>query len=728
MQGTTTTNKNITEVYKSLFELNPEATYAVDVNGKFMLFNQATTNLTGYTEKEFSEIHFTEIIDIEYKEKVIKTFEEVLKGNKGVFETKIITKNGNKKIVNVTAVPIFVEEEIRGAIGVAKNVTEQRILEKLMNGQNKILEMITKSEPFPYILDSINLLIEEVTDNGKCTIMQIDETGNYLNVTSSPSLPRKYTNSLVNCPIGELEGSCGTASYSKKVVIVEDIATNILWEKYKKLALENNLKSCWSSPVFDDNENVLGTFAIYHDVTKKPDEYDLQIIEKATYLTSIAIQHYTAKERINFMAYHDALTKLPNRRYFKEKLEEVLNDYKSTSKQFSIMFIDLDRFKLINDTLGHNIGDLFLKEVAKRLRKSLGEEYIVSRQGGDEFTILIVDSNEDKVRQTGKQIIETLKEPFLIENTELFITPSIGISNYPADGTNTTELMKKADMAMYQAKKTGGNSCKLFNEPLEEQSTDRLLMETYLRKALDFKELELFYQPKIDLKTEKVVGVEALLRWNHPLLGMVSPIKFIPIAEETGLILPIGEWVIRTACEKIKEWEKISLEKTTIAVNLSIRQFYQPNLITMLKEIIEETKIDPTKLELEITESMTMDVKSASVILQEIKKLGIKISIDDFGTGYSSFNYIKHFPLDYLKIDKSFINDITNNIQNENIVKIIMLMAKNIGIKVIAEGVEREEQLEKIKEIECDEVQGYLLSKPISEKEIIEFILKKNVK
>lgn len=716
-------NNDLTfEIYKSLFEYNPDATYAILPDGNFALFNEAASKLTGYTSEEIIGTSFEQMIAPDILEKTRFHFNEAVKGNNENFQSVLINKNGKRIAVSIVIVPIIINNMIEGIIGVTKDITEQLILETLKHGQNRILEMITKNKPFQIVLDNITSLFEGISNTGgKCSIMLMDESRTKLSPVSAPSLPSEYVDILDKIQIGENAGSCGTAAFTKQTIIVEDTQSNPLWEKYKEIALQFNLVSCWSIPLLDDKDNVLGTFAIYYDKCHLPNENDIRILNEASYLAGIAVQHYQTKEKINYLAFHDPLTELPNRRMYEEKVSSVLENSKQTENNFSILFIDLDRFKNINDTYGHNIGDELLIEVSKRLRKCVKETDVIARLGGDEFTILLENSNFEIARQVANRIVDVFEEEFTLENIECYITPSIGITVFPTHGKNVSELLKYADGAMYQSKKEGGNQYSFHNPSIEHINNERFTVEYYLRKALENNEFMLHYQPKINLSTNRIVGVEALIRWNNTELGMVQPDKFIPVAEETGLIIPIGDWVIRKACEQLTDWKEKGLDEFTISVNLSIRQFYKPNFISQVKKIIDETGINPSLLELEVTESMTMDVEIAKKILDELKELGVKVSIDDFGTGYCSFNYLKHFPFDYVKIDRSFVNDITHNLQSETLVKIIFLMAKTIGFKVVAEGAETKEQIDILKKLNCDEVQGYFFSKPLPQLEFERF-------
>ena len=708
-------NQNsVIEIYTSFFEHNPDATYAILPNGEFVLFNEAACKLTGYTQEEALGMPFSTVIAPDFLVLTQNYFQQALTGKNEAFQSVLLSKNGERKTVSIKIIPILVDQEIQGIIGVTKDITEQVILETLKQGQNEVLKMITKNQPFDTVLEEITLLFEKISTTGaKCSIMLMDEDHNTLEDGSAPNLPKEYLELLNGLSIGNKIGSCGTAAFTKKMVIVENTLTDRHWEDFHDLATRFNLHACWSIPLIDDHDNVLGTFAVYFDHPRSPDDKDLQLLEEASYLSGIAIQHYKTKEKINHMAFHDPLTGLPNRRLFDEKVEKVLADSNRTLDKFSVLFIDLDRFKNINDTYGHDIGDLFLVEVSKRLTNCLTDNAVLSRQGGDEFTILLKNSSIAAAKEIGNRILQSLDQSFMIEGIEIYVTPSIGISVYPEHGSNSVELLKKADSAMYHAKNEGGNNFKFHDAILEKKDIERLTLENHLHKALENNEFTLHYQPKIDLSSNNITGVESLIRWENPVLGMIRPDQFIPIAEETGMIIPIGEWVLGEACKQLCSWQEQGLGDLTVAVNLSIRQFFNPNLIPSIQKVIEQTGIDPSLLELEITESMTMKVEVAREILNELKTIGVKISIDDFGTGYSSFNYLKYFPIDYIKIDKSFINDITHDVQSENIVQVFFMLAKSIGFKVVAEGVETKEQLEMLRMMNCHEVQGYFFSKPL---------------
>lgn len=424
-----------------------------------------------------------------------------------------------------------------------------------------------------------------------------------------------------------------------------------------------------------------------------------------------------ANKEILYLAQYDTLTGLTNRNYFNIQMEQAITEAKENRQQLAVMFIDLDRFKMINDTYGHRIGDLLLEEASRRIVSAVEDKDIVSRQGGDEFILLLKDVSPDGAEVTVKKILQYLSSPFNLDGKEIHCTLSMGISCFPGDGMDAETLIKYADLAMYKVKETGRNNYKFFNKAMNEEISTKLLLENDLRKALLKNELEVYYQPQLDLQTNRIVAVEALLRWHHPDKGFMSPAEFIPIAEETGLIVPIGEWVLKEACKQTKLWRDQGHD-LSISVNLSNQQLISNTIVEVIKEITSQTELNPQYLTLEITESMAItNLTDTLNKLKELQDFGVNISLDDFGTGYSSLSYLSTLPIDSVKIDKSFINDITNKTKKE-IVKSVSSIAHSRGLTVVAEGVEEEEQLNIVRSLGIGMIQGYYLSKPIPSEEM----------
>lgn len=497
-------------------------------------------------------------------------------------------------------------------------------------------------------------------------------------------------NKLVGKSITEMES---IGSYISNVLMKD--------EKYENLEIQLPRKDDSGTliclfdtfPIFDQNNKLQGAFGRFRDIT----------------------EHYKDQEKINYLAYHDVLTVLPNRRFFMQKITERVN---MDRQPMAIMMLDLDRFKSINDILGHTHGDLLLQAVAQRLQSFVGSNGIVARMGGDEFMILFPKiEDRAQVGAWAEQLIEQCSKPILLHDYELYINLSVGIACYPDDGEDVETLTKHADIAMYRAKECGKGY--MFYAPREnEEGLERIILETSLRKALKNEEFVLYYQPQVNINSREIVGIEALIRWQHPELGLLSPGVFISLAEEVGLITQIGEWVVKTACEQNKAWQQEGLPHVKVAVNLSAHHFLNQNIIHYTKQTLEDTGLDPEFLELEITESIAMDVENAIESIQQLKDIGVKISIDDFGTGYSSLYYLKKLSIDRLKIDQSFVRDIVTDSNDAAIVATIIAMAHNLGLEVIAEGVETIEQLQYLQTQKCEELQGFLFSKPVAAHEM----------
>ncbi|MFF0827007.1 EAL domain-containing protein [Brevibacillus sp. NPDC003359] len=427
-----------------------------------------------------------------------------------------------------------------------------------------------------------------------------------------------------------------------------------------------------------------------------------------------------AKEKIKYLAYHDELTDLPNRRKFNQVLHQSIEKSSQDSSSFAVMVIDIDRFKMINDSLGHSYGDIFLQGVSNRIVESAeGYHATIARMGGDEFTILCATGADRKeAASLADKIIEALKQPFSLKDSEFYISASIGTAIFPDHGTDVVALLKKADTAMYEVKKQGKNGHLFYTSDFDVQLLENIEIESDLRKAIERNELVVYYQPQFHAESNRMIGVEALVRWNHPTKGMLSPGVFIPIAEETGMIYEIGTWVLREACRQMKQWHDKGGPLIPVSVNLSSHQFHQRNLVQYIKNILAETKLAPHFLELEITESMMMDPAVSISILHELNKIGTRISLDDFGTGYSSLSYLKKFPIHKLKIDRSFITDLSRNDNDKAIVATIISMAQHLKLDVIAEGIETKDQLDILTENHCKEIQGYYYSRPLSANEV----------
>lgn len=487
------------------------------------------------------------------------------------------------------------------------------------------------------------------------------------------------------------------------------------------------------SSVFDGNWNnyYKDEKFLRKDLSSFPVEYVISSIKEGNEIVGEVVtfkditQRKQLEEEIKYHAYFDSLTDLPNRVLLKDRLNQGITYAQLKNEKLAVLYLDLDRFKFINDTLGHNIGDILLRDVAKRLSACVPKSATVSRQGGDEFTIYLPNiKSENEVIRIVNLVINSFSKPFTLVDNEIYIKTSIGISLFPDNGDTMETLIKNADTAMYKSKEISGSSYHFFSEGMDTRTFESIKLENDLYKALEQEELVIFYQPQIDYHKKKLVGVEALLRWNHPLHGMISPEKFIPIAEDTGLIVPIGEWVLKEACKQLKEWHKQG-NLISMAVNLSVRQFEQKNLFDTVRSVLKKVDLPPAYLHLELTENLI--VKNTSLTLKTMKKLkalGINIAIDDFGTGYSSLGYLKNMPINTLKIDKSFVKDM--NKDEAAITNTIITLAQNLNLDVIAEGVETKEQAEFLSARNCYLMQGYFFGRPMVSEDIAKNYLTNN--
>lgn len=426
-----------------------------------------------------------------------------------------------------------------------------------------------------------------------------------------------------------------------------------------------------------------------------------------------------AEETIHNMAYYDTLTGLGNR----NKLKEHLVHATSLPTKFAVLFLDLDRFKVINDTKGHSTGDLILHDVANRLNTIIGERGSVFRHSGDEFIVVLSSYEVQKIEEIANSVLQNFSIPFEISGEEYYLTTSIGISRYPEDGEDQETLIKHADTAMYLAKEQGKNNYQFYTSQLDEIKLRKLELENGLRKAIELNQFSLFYQPKFHLESKEIVGTEALVRWFHPTLGLVSPIEFIPLAEETGMIVEIGKWVLKEAVRQNKKWQDNGLRHVSVAVNISVRQLLEKDFVEFVENTLTEYNLEAKFLELEITETIMQDIENSILVLNELKKLGISIAIDDFGTGYSSLSYLKHLPIDTIKIDKSFLDDLEKEAGTNSIVKAIIEMGRTLKFDVIAEGIETEFQAKYLINNYCVHGQGYIFSKPVRSEEIENLLL-----
>jgi diguanylate cyclase (GGDEF)-like protein len=580
------------------------------------------------------------------------------------------------------------------------------------------------------------LVCEAAATGGKftsTTIALVRSDSDYLDIvaTAGPTAEGAWKVTLsVNEAHPEGRGACGRAIRSRRACIINDYFADPHTRAFHARARSDGTKSGASFPLFARGQ-VAGVmiFVATEKDTFTPEFAEL--LQRLADNVSFALESFDradeknkADERIEYLASHDSLTHLPNREMFNELLRHAIDAAGRYRRQFAVLFIDLDRFKIINDSLGHDAGDMLLVETAGRLRRSLRASDVVARLGGDEFVVILEEAAErHDVERVAGELLSALSQPMQLSGHECHTTASIGIAMYPSDGADMQTLTKNADMAMYLAKEDGKNGFRFFTREIKAQSIERLTLEAALRRALERDQFSLHYQPKVDMASGQITGVEALLRWTHPDLGMVSPAQFIPLAEEIGLIVPIGRWVLKEACAQNMAWQRRGLRPVTMAVNLSPRQFADPHLLHDVDEALLASGMSPVLLQLEVTESMVMrNVSRAIKVLDAIQSRGIRLAIDDFGTGYSSMSLMKQFPIDTIKIDRSFVRDLPDDSEDRAIAQAIISMGKALGMTIIAEGVETVEQEAFLRDHSCDEMQGFLFSKPLPPREMADLL------
>ncbi|MDX8378575.1 MAG: EAL domain-containing protein [Gallionella sp.] len=601
-----------------------------------------------------------------------------------------------------------------------KEIATRKLSEQYEQFRSYILDLLFTDRSLQKITECIVLGIEQQNPEMLCSILMLDETGKHLGRAVAPSLPDFYNAALEGVEIGVGVGSCGTAAFTGERVIVEEIATHPYWAPYKELAAQANLGSCWSQPFRASSDKILGTFAIYHHEAHTPSTFDIVIIENTAQLVRLTIERHEARNKIENLAFYDTLTGLANRRMLVDRLQQSRVSSARSAKQCALLFIDLDHFKDINDIMGHDVGDQLLKQVAQRLTTCMREGDTVARLGGDEFVVMLEELSENKVetasqaRIIGEKILSLLRRPYMLAGQAHLNTPSIGATLFYGLQQSADELLKQADIAMYEVKQSGRNALRFFDPQMQKVIEERVAFEIELRNAISQQQFQLHYQIQVD-SSQRPVGAEALIRWVHPERGMIPPVKFIPLAEESGLIISIGQWVLDTACAQIHDWQQNKRSRDLVlAVNVSAPQLRDVNFVNQVQAAVRRHAINPKLLKLELTESMLIDNVEVTIdMMNQLKLIGIQLSLDDFGTGYSSLQYLKLLPLDQLKIDQSFVRDLETDSHDRSIVRTIIAMAQGLDLDVIAEGVENEAQFNRLLSKGCTRFQGYLFCKPM---------------
>jgi diguanylate cyclase (GGDEF)-like protein/PAS domain S-box-containing protein len=731
--GWISTHEDVTELHnqragfdervslQTLIDCLHDNLWVKDVESRFVICNKVTATRMGFAETaDVIGKSDLELLPAELAQKFVDDEQKVIRSGRPLidFEEYVYDSSGGKTWLLTTKVPVRnARGDVFGVAGVSRDMTDRRLSNLLRDGQAQILEMIAMSAPLASILDALARLIESQLSGILCSLLLLDDDGRRLRHGAAPSLAPEYVKALDGAEIGPSVGSCGTAAFRRQPVIVTDILADPLWAEYRELARPHGYRSCWSTQILSVRGETLGVFAMYSRTVRAPTSVESRLLEMAIHIAGIAIARRRAEERIQFMASHDELTGLPNRARFRTHLGEALQTAAQRRSWLCVAYIDFDNFKYVNDSLGHSAGDTLLKIMAKRMVAAVGPNDIVSRLGGDEFVVLLIDPPRDssEIGAVLHRVRSAVVAPVEVEGRNFRITSSFGAAIYPKDGGTTEALLANADAAMYSAKESGGDELVFYVPEINANLRERLSLLDDLRNADPSRDFVLHYQPQINLRSGEIFAVEALIRWRHPRLGLAPPAKFIPIAEESGLIVPIGDWALREACRQNKAWQDAGLPPIAVCVNVSARQFRENHIVSAVAQALAESALEPKYLELELTESLVMqDVDRAIETMKELRALGVRLSIDDFGTGYSSLSALKRFPVERLKIDRSFIRDLPDDEDDCAVASAIISLGQKLNLKVIAEGVETEAQIAFLRDNHCDELQGYHFSRPVA--------------
>ncbi|MCP3446333.1 EAL domain-containing protein [Bradyrhizobium sp. CCGUVB14] len=684
------------------------AVIITDVEQNIRYVNSSFTTLFGYTSEEAEGRRAGELIAGCHTNRaaIAKLVKRLLGGGRrGEVETLVYTKDGAEIWVSAR-IDAFRDKKgrVKHIFALLEDITESRQLRSL---QQLIMSALADEVPISEIADRLCRRVEQIAPDVVCSLLHVDSAG-LIHPLGGPSLPEDYSRALDGIAIGPNVGSCGTAAFYGEPVLADNLDTDPRWQPYKAMPLEIGLRACWSTPIKAKDGRVIATFAFYFREPRAPSNWHRRIVDACVNLGAFAIERKEARAEIARLAYHDILTGLPNRAQLRHLITTAI-DACPTGGHVALAFLDVDHFKDVNDTLGHAAGDELLIRLAQRLREQIGPEDMLGRLGGDEFVVLLPNRNAESAERVAAGITEALASPLRLGSKLMPMSASIGISLYPDHATDIDTLMQQADAAMYMAKQAGRSTHRMFSADMNGLAEQRLAMIAALRRAIADNALSLSYQPQIRSGDGAIHGVEALARWHDAALGDVSPAKFIPLAEECGLIEQIGLWSVREACRQMASWRRAGLNIPSVSVNLSPINFRNVTLAARLEDILAEYKLPPDALMLEITEGTFMqDGATALETMHAIRALGIGLSVDDFGTGYSSLSRLAHLPIRELKIDRSFMRDIEKDAGALAIATAVVRVGQGLGMTVVAEGVETEGQRKMLAELGCDVVQGFL--------------------
>ncbi|MCC7174826.1 MAG: EAL domain-containing protein [Bryobacterales bacterium] len=717
--------RELNRLHESILEGVAEALIIIDRQGVIKGANSMAAGMLGYNRAELAGMPLQRMQQqtADPAQSTLETYlsSPALNLDNAAVKARLVRKDGGV----FSAEFRFRDLGLEGAAGYLvslHDVTQDELAELLSCDRLRVIELIARNQPLELVLSNVTSLIEHQMPGSCCTVLLAK--GEQLTPAAGPKLPPLLRQCLQNLTIETAVGPAIDSFFEGKTVAVADLAS-MPGGGLRSVALDYGLRSYMAAAIFSSEGRVVGMIVVYRPQAAEPPPAQSDLLQLASRLASVCIEQSELNGQLAFRAQHDALTGLLNRPSFEDRLKQAIAQAGRHKRLLGVLSVDMDRFKVVNDTLGHAAGDDLIRQVARRLALCLRETDVLARWGGDEFVIGLLDvrDHQDPAR-VAEKVLEALKQPFPVAERQVKAGVSIGVSVYPQDGTDVATLVRRADMAMYRAKRSGRNAYRCYDTELGESDQHRLEMETELQGALDRGELTLHYQPLVNLRTGALASLEALMRWRSPRFGLVPPSSFIPIAEETGLVVPIGTHAIREVCRQIKAFEKAGCGRVCISVNVASVQFARPDFVDLVADAVREAGIDPDCLELELTESTLMDVADGSASsMVRLRDLGVRISVDDFGVGYSSLGYLQRLPIDSLKIDRSFVSELGASSRTPLLIESIVSLARSLGMKTTAEGVETVRQLHALEEAGCDIGQGYLLGRPLPARDLLPQLL-----
>jgi diguanylate cyclase (GGDEF)-like protein len=677
--------------YRAFFDANPQAAWICDASGRVLEANAAAVRAFGYSREEWAGMRLDDIatedgIGVQFRRR-----------DGSLAAVDVARANAGAGGAHVTVVT-------------ASDAAGPRRMAVLQRERLHAVEMIARNVDLGRVMERLAALVEEHCPDLRVSLLLLRH-GRLYHAAGAAAL-RDFTRELDGLPVDASEPGKQVAPFWTTEKQVQEIEHAPRWAPWRAAARERGIRSCWSCAVLSGAGEILGALAAYRPEPSGPAAEDLPFLESAAKLAALAIEQHNMVQELLYQAEHDPLTRLPNRYRFEDRLGQAIRMAERSGRMVAVLHIDMDRFQSVNDLLGRTIGDGLLEKVARRLAACLRKSDTLARTGGDEFTVLLPEIGAPAAAETvAEKVLECFEDPLQVAGHELFVTASIGVSVYPRDAQDAATLLRNASDAMYRAKSQGRHGVQLFSAEMSRASRERLDLEVQLNRALDRGELALWYQPQLDLATGAMTGAEALLRWKSAVLGVVSPSAFIPVAEESGLIVPIGRWVLEEACRQRARWPAGPFR---VAVNVSAVQFARPDFVGVVAAALERSGIQPALLELELTETAVMrDAEQAARQMHMLRDLGVAIAMDDFGTGYSSLSYLQKMPFEAVKIDQSFVQEIRTGLDRPPLVHSIVGIAQALRKRVTAEGIETAGQLDALTAMGCDTGQGFLLGKPM---------------